>query len=402
EKVARMLRSKGIDALPYHAGLKNEEREKIQDKFMAGEIPVIAATIAFGMGIDKRDIRRIIHYNLPKSLESYSQEIGRAGRDGQPSLCETLADRDSISILENFVYGDTPEEAGVKIALEAIRANQGNLWEVKLRTLSTESDIRQLPLKTLLVYLELEKIIKPRYTYFQDYEFKFITGQDEIIARLKEFRKEISEFAGVIFKHIFTKKIWSTVDIDAVVKEQSAPRERVIKALEYFGEQGWIELRSKIAIDVYEIMNHDFDIETLSAKLLTVFEKKETTEIERIHKMVAFFAGKSCLSAALSGYFGELGIKNCGRCSVCKTGPVVIPPGEQREPLTSYNYNELAKEFTSAISEELSPATIAKFFCGISSPLLTRNKAKKIRNFGILEDYPFKEVKKWVHKQGDF
>ena len=90
---------------------------------------------------------------------------------------------------------------------------------------------------------------------------------------MKEFRKEISEFAGVIFKHIFTKKIWSTVDIDAVVKEQSAPRERVIKALEYFGEQGWIELRSKIAIDVYEIMNQDFDIETLSAKLLTVFEK---------------------------------------------------------------------------------------------------------------------------------
>ena len=78
---------------------------------MDGTLACIVATIAFGMGIDKKDIRRIIHYDLPKSIENYSQEIGRSGRDGIPALCEVLANQDNIHVLENFIYGDTPEKA---------------------------------------------------------------------------------------------------------------------------------------------------------------------------------------------------------------------------------------------------------------------------------------------------
>jgi ATP-dependent DNA helicase RecQ len=77
ERIAELLQP--FAARAYHAGMKSEERERVQDRFMAGEIPIVAATIAFGMGIDKADIRRVIHYDLPKSIENYSQEIGRAG-----------------------------------------------------------------------------------------------------------------------------------------------------------------------------------------------------------------------------------------------------------------------------------------------------------------------------------
>ena len=79
---------------------------------MAGELRVIVATIAFGMGIDKADIRAVFHYNLPKSLENYTQEIGRAGRDGRPARCEMLACGDDLTVLENFIYGDTADPAG--------------------------------------------------------------------------------------------------------------------------------------------------------------------------------------------------------------------------------------------------------------------------------------------------
>ncbi len=92
-----------INAHPYHAGMENEKREQIQNKFMDGTLACIVATIAFGMGIDKKDIRKIIHYDLPKSIENYSQEIGRSGRDGRPALCEVLANRDSIHILEGIL-----------------------------------------------------------------------------------------------------------------------------------------------------------------------------------------------------------------------------------------------------------------------------------------------------------
>ena len=102
ESVAGGLRKLGFRALPYHAGLEREERREAHERFQGKEVPVVVATIAFGMGIDMPDLRLVVHYNLPKSVEGYYQETGRAGRDGLPSDCVLFFSRADMSAQQRF------------------------------------------------------------------------------------------------------------------------------------------------------------------------------------------------------------------------------------------------------------------------------------------------------------
>lgn len=392
EQVAASLTAAGFHAEAYHAGMDDALRAEVQDHWMASDAGIVVATIAFGMGIDKSDVRYVYHYNLPKSLENYCQEIGRAGRDGLKSTVEMLACPDDVPTLENFAFGDTPTEGAVRGLLMDL-LSRGPEFDVSVYELSFQHDIRMLVLRTALTYLELDGVLRQETPFYAGYEVQLLRPLPQII---REFSGSPAHFVADVFAQARKGTKWYALNPDTVANALGTERRRVVRALEYLEERGWAIVRTADVRQRYMRLRDQEDGEALTAEILGRFEQREAQEQARVRMMLDLVIHNDCQTNALVGYFGEVRDVPCGHCTFCATGraanlpkPHPVPPPE--ELLDTGEWMALRTQYP-LLTE---PRPAARFLCGLGSPALMRAKLTKHPLFGALEAIPFRDVREW-------
>ena len=322
EEIAERLTADGFPATGYHAGMETDEREKIQQSFIESTDGIVVATIAFGMGIDKADIRYVYHFNPPKSLESYAQEIGRAGRDGSESVCELLLMPEDRTVLENFTYGDTPSRHSVGRLIDLI-AGQPDSFYVSHYKLSSDTDIRILVVRTLLTYLELDGYLKSTSPRYDSYKIKPLVSSKSILDR---FEGERRKFLAGVLSSLTKGRVWFSLNTVLAAKKLGVERERIVKAVDYMAEQGWLEVQVSDLVHGYRWLRRIEQTKTLADQLHRNLTERERSEVARVADVFKLAAAASCQADALSRHFGESIAKPCGTCSACLgDGPWVVP-----------------------------------------------------------------------------
>ena len=428
--VCEALKMAGLNARKYHGQMESAERSANQEWFMSNNDAIIVGTIAFGMGIDKSDIRTIVHYNLPKSVESYVQEVGRAGRDGLAAQCHAFASAKDLTKLESFACAATPSANSIyQMLCDFFTPSEidpvSHVRKIGL-TYGKAFDLTQLNVQIILAFLDLRhKLVQNLSPIYAKAQLRF-TSSAPISTMPKALRQQLIYFdddvRDVICAMCRTARTICSIDLEELSRRLTkhlAPQggvttsgctadgivEEVRRTLFRIPD---VKATLSGTINRYRILAIPSDLLYLARTEVERSHTREQAELERVRQVVNLARTSRCKPAVLLEHFQDdvtssLGESSaCGHCSSCLPSMTSADSDaasdeiERREMEWQFDQirvnvmpEEQWQHVVQATREssylKSSPRAMARFALGFGSPLM--GELKEHRHYGCCAEF---------------
>ncbi len=318
DNLLQYLLENNIEAASYHAGMDSEDRKWVQNNFLANKIKIIIATNAFGLGIDKPDVRFVVHYDMPGTVEAYYQEAGRAGRDGKPSFCLLLYNSRDRALHEFFIKGDNPSPENIMEIYETLLSYESDsvlITYAELGQMLSEK-VPDMAIGTILKILEKEGYIARVREKSNNAFLKFLKDFDYIAAALGARAKKQQEILHALKAHYEQIALsgWE-INLEEAADILRTKKDALARLLKKLAESGYLEYRPPFKgteiriLQKLDAKNLKIDKAAMKEKLRRAYDKLDTME-EYIYDL-------DCRQKFILNYFGDPDARACEKCDTC-------------------------------------------------------------------------------------